>query len=541
MRAVLYARVSSDDRGRDGRNLRGQLEMCRDYAESKGWQVVAELAEDDRGASGASFDLPQLNKALEMARAGSFDVLITRELDRLARGLAKQLVIEEEFRRAGVTLDYVLGTYEDTPEGALMKNVRAVVAEYERLKINERMTRGRRNKVRAGNVMTHGPAPYGYRRVETDGRAMLEVVEEHARVVRLIYEWYAGPEPITLREIVRRLSEMKIPTPADTKAHRRVKKQKAFGQWSKSTLHVILKSETYAGTWHYGKVGSAGANEQEHLLSVEVPAIVSRGLWQAAQRRRVANLQAAKRNTKYDYLLRRRVKCGLCRRKMGAHGYTDRGKLRLYYRCDARANPTSYGEPCTQRHFRAPDVDATAWQWLSETIANPGELTRKLKAYQQLQEQENAPRTRRLAVINDLLAENRAALERLLDLYLAGDYSREQLLDRKVRLERTIAELDEERRECEAELLAHTLTDEQIQDIGAFAAEMALGLEEADEDFETRRRLVEAVNLEAVLEWDGDRAYINASCILGRERLSIASNSTRSAGRVAAGRRAAAG
>jgi DNA invertase Pin-like site-specific DNA recombinase len=53
-RAVLYARVSSDDRGKDGRNLSGQLEMCRDYAERCSWLVVAELAEDDRGASGAA-------------------------------------------------------------------------------------------------------------------------------------------------------------------------------------------------------------------------------------------------------------------------------------------------------------------------------------------------------------------------------------------------------------------------------------------------------------------------------------------------------
>ena len=48
-RAILYARVSSDDTGKDGRNLAGQLDMCREYAERQGWQVVAELAEDERG------------------------------------------------------------------------------------------------------------------------------------------------------------------------------------------------------------------------------------------------------------------------------------------------------------------------------------------------------------------------------------------------------------------------------------------------------------------------------------------------------------
>ena len=48
IRAVLYARVSSDDRGKEGRNLAGQLEMGREYAQERGYAIVAELAEDDR-------------------------------------------------------------------------------------------------------------------------------------------------------------------------------------------------------------------------------------------------------------------------------------------------------------------------------------------------------------------------------------------------------------------------------------------------------------------------------------------------------------
>jgi DNA invertase Pin-like site-specific DNA recombinase len=68
-RAVLYARVSSDDTKKDGRNLAGQIEMCREYAQSKGWRVTAELSEDSRGASGAAWNLPMLDQALEMARA----------------------------------------------------------------------------------------------------------------------------------------------------------------------------------------------------------------------------------------------------------------------------------------------------------------------------------------------------------------------------------------------------------------------------------------------------------------------------------------
>ncbi|HKZ41750.1 MAG TPA: recombinase family protein, partial [Candidatus Hodarchaeales archaeon] len=121
-RAVLYARVSSDDRGKEGRNLAGQLEMCRDFALENGWQIVAELAEDDRGASGASFELPELDRLRDMAQKGEFDILVVREIDRLSRKLAKQLIVEEQLDRAGVEVNYVLASYEKSPEGRLNKH-----------------------------------------------------------------------------------------------------------------------------------------------------------------------------------------------------------------------------------------------------------------------------------------------------------------------------------------------------------------------------------------------------------------------------------
>ena len=49
--------------------------------------------------------------------------------------------------------------YPDTPEGSLMKNVRASVAEFERLKISERMNSGRELKVKAGSVPVYSRPP----------------------------------------------------------------------------------------------------------------------------------------------------------------------------------------------------------------------------------------------------------------------------------------------------------------------------------------------------------------------------------------------
>ena len=68
--------------------------MTREYAQRHGYILVTEIAEDDRGASGASFELEGLKRILEMAEERSFDVLVVREIDRLSRDLIKQLTIE---------------------------------------------------------------------------------------------------------------------------------------------------------------------------------------------------------------------------------------------------------------------------------------------------------------------------------------------------------------------------------------------------------------------------------------------------------------
>ncbi|MDP6792946.1 MAG: recombinase family protein, partial [Anaerolineales bacterium] len=143
-RAVLYARVSSDDTGNDGSNLQSQLGMCREYAEQQGYSVIRELAEDERGASGADHNLPQLSKAMEMARDGAYEVFVVRELDRLARNMRKQFNIEDELKAEDVRIDYVLGRYVDDWRGEFLKNIEAAVAQAERDQIRERTRRGRR-------------------------------------------------------------------------------------------------------------------------------------------------------------------------------------------------------------------------------------------------------------------------------------------------------------------------------------------------------------------------------------------------------------
>lgn len=69
-RAVLYARFSSDLQ-RDA-SIEDQLRSCRDYAARKGFAVTEKYS--DRAVSGASLMRYGIQKLLEDARGGGFDV-----------------------------------------------------------------------------------------------------------------------------------------------------------------------------------------------------------------------------------------------------------------------------------------------------------------------------------------------------------------------------------------------------------------------------------------------------------------------------------
>jgi site-specific DNA recombinase len=119
-RAVLYARVSDDDRRYATSGIQQQLDDCRAYAARQGYQVVGEYFEDpNRLTSGADW-LPGIEQVLELAERGGFDVLIARELDRLARDRVKHIMIRHQLELAGVSVEYVIGgDFSQSDEGQL--------------------------------------------------------------------------------------------------------------------------------------------------------------------------------------------------------------------------------------------------------------------------------------------------------------------------------------------------------------------------------------------------------------------------------------
>jgi site-specific DNA recombinase len=497
-RAVTYARVSGDDRSVEGRNLDSQQAMCREYCDKHGYQIVAEVREDDRGASGAAFELPGLTRVRDMAARHEFDVLVVRELDRLSRSLGKQLFVEEELKRCGVRIEYVLDAYPDTPEGGLHKNIRAVIAEYERLKIRERIRRGLYNKALRGQWPGNSAPAYGYRYRGKGRERTLEIDPERAEVVRHIFRWYLGEgsePPMTVEGIACHLNALGIPWASYNHPNIR------WRSWHRTRVWRILTSRRYIGEFDYGGV------------TVTLPhlAIVDRDTFERAQRRIAQNKERARhRRARQEYLLAGRFRC-TCGHAMGGHYDGER----RYYMCTHRL-AYRHVAACQERMVRADRADALVWAWLV-SVLDERALAEGLRQRQAQAEAELAPLRQQVRLLHDLIAQAEREMERYTIAYgrEADEGIAETLLAQAREASRRRESLIRERERLEREIAAARFTPEDSEAVLAQVRELRRVLEREDVlTFEEKRAILEALQVEVRLAWrDGERVLV-VNCAL---------------------------
>jgi site-specific DNA recombinase len=422
-KAVLYARISGDESSEVSK-LEAQLGDCRRFASERGYTVLREFQEDTY-SSGGDLDLPCINEILDLARDGAFDVLICRELDRLARGIAKQLYIEGELEAADVGIEYVLEKYDDSPEGGLMKHVKASVAEYERIKIVERTRRGKRSSVEAGNVTCCGAPPYGYREVTVDGKRTLEVGEEEAEIVRMMYRLYikgnGKGRKYGCKAIATYLTDRKIPSHSDKGNTINNKVWSEYGYWDHRAVGRMLKAPVYKGEWQYGK-------HTDNPIRIPVPQIISDEDWETAQVIRKKNRLVRKYSGQYDFLLQGDIYCSLCGKSMSPQMKRSPKASYSYY--IHRPHPVQLnanGNRCAgHANYSAKAVDKAVWGYASKIMSDPSILADAFTEYGERLKSSSNPTLNKLEASKKRLTSTERKLSRLLELYLDEAISKKQ-------------------------------------------------------------------------------------------------------------------
>src|SRR3954464_11748039 len=140
-RAILYARVSTDEQARSGYSLAQQIEALREYAAREGYEVVKEI--QDAGQSGATLERPGIDRVRDLVAAGGVSVILAQDRDRFAREPADYYLLRSEFEEHGTKLRALNDRGDGSPEGELTDGILDQLAKFERAKTAERTRRGR--------------------------------------------------------------------------------------------------------------------------------------------------------------------------------------------------------------------------------------------------------------------------------------------------------------------------------------------------------------------------------------------------------------
>jgi DNA invertase Pin-like site-specific DNA recombinase len=256
-RAILYARVSTDEQARSGYSLAQQIEALREYAAREGYEVLEKVA--DLGQSGASLERPGMDRVRDLVAAGGVSVVLAQDRDRFAREPAYHYLLSREY---GTRMRALNDRGDGSLEGELTDGILDQLAKYERAKIAERSRRGKRRMASEGKIVA-GPSPvYGFR--YTEDRKGYKVDEAKMRVVRRVFELVAAGK--TLRSIKRGLDNDGIPMPAGGRfwsvayikqliahdAYRPHSYEEVKGLVSPEVAAKLDRNESY-GIWWFGR------------------------------------------------------------------------------------------------------------------------------------------------------------------------------------------------------------------------------------------------------------------------------------------------
>lgn len=508
-RAAVYVRVSSDIQ-RDNYSPPTQLKACREYAEKYGYALVGDrfvdpvTAYDAPSGNGAipayvddytsrELSRPALDAAFEYAKTSGFDVLIVQAIDRLARDPYIRQTLEREFAAQGITVRYVLGDYDDTPEGEVRKDMEATFSKWEQTKRVERSKRGKKGKAERG-LWPHGSVLYGYTN-DDSAPGGLAVIEEQAEVVRRIYELCI--DGFSISKIAKQLiAEGKKPV-------------KGGDHWGTTTIVRILHTKTYTGTTYWGKHKCNDRNriplKPEEWVPIKITPLIDEATFAMAQLKLADNRARFRRPVNRRYLLGGLVVCAECGLAYITHtmgiGHARRKTEGTAYR-----HRKSHGH-CRNGYVNGGFLEKAVWEAVKGLLLDPTSLH---KGYEHSLEQEQAAQGRKrtqVEVLERAEFKVKQQLENLLRAYTDPELSvtKAQYLTEKQRLETELHSVTSRRQIIEAQL-ALIPGPADLAALETYAADIREFLEGGIEPtFDEKRKIFEMLHVKVIIDAEGSK------------------------------------
>ncbi len=469
MKVAIYARVSSEKQDID-LSISAQLKALREYASRNSHIVVKEYV--DEAESGRSIDRPGFKQMIAAARQkpAPFEAILVWKLSRFARNREDSIIYKSLLRKHGVQVISINEPVEDTPSGRLLEGIIEVIDEFYSANLSQDVIRGMRETASRG-FYPGGPPPYGYRRVKVQDRSVQRVKLEPDPVTapvveRIFKECLSGSG---LLEITKGLN------------HDGLKTRKNY-EWSKTTVHKVLKNQAYTGVLLWGQEPANG-NNGNHLPHIRVegawPAIVDRDTYERVQAK--LSKRAPKithpRVVHSEYILSGLLQCKSCNAAMVGHAVKS-GKF-FYYMC---GNARKRGRGlCTTPLLPKDRREKFVIDRLKRFILTEENLEDLVRLINEDLAQKCDGENDRLKIINAQTEETEGRLAKLYDALETGEFKGGELAPRIKALFNKKEELQQAKIEAEEALKYHTIelgnravVHEYVQDLRTLLEESSI-------------------------------------------------------------------
>ena len=321
LRVTFYARVSTDS-NEQLNSLNNQVTYYENFIkQNSAWEYVPGYI--DEGLSGISTKKREnFHRMVDDARAGKFDLIVTKEISRFARNTLDSIQYTRDLLSAGVAVFFQndgVNTLDEDSE--LRLSIMSSIAQDELRKLSSRVKFGHQQAIKDGVVLGNSRI-FGY--IKDKGRLIID--EQEAVMVRKLFELYATGS-YSMKQIENIFWE-------DGYRNNHGKKI------SHTTMSSMISNPKYKGYYVGNKVKVIDmfTKKQKFLPPEEwvmfkdetgeiVPAIVSEELWEQANvvlRKRSEDVKNRQGKCNHQNLLTAKLYCMCC----GAPYYRKDGKNR---------------------------------------------------------------------------------------------------------------------------------------------------------------------------------------------------------------------
>lgn len=242
-----YVRVSTETQAEKGYGKDVQENSIQEYCKQNKLQLVEVFR--DLGVSGTLIERDGLTELIDAISEGEVKKVVVMNTSRLWREDTAKVFIKRDLMKMGADVlsieqrDYSI--YVTNPNDFLVNGMMELLDQYDRLMINQKLAKGRRQKAKNG-VKGSGNVAIGYKWNHEGKKAVIEIDISTSPIVESIFKGYL--EMKSLGKVQRYLAEQGFKTNSGK-------------DFSTAAIRNVLTNRFYLGEVTHGDVAVKGNHE----------------------------------------------------------------------------------------------------------------------------------------------------------------------------------------------------------------------------------------------------------------------------------------